>query len=276
MASQTVRNLVTYAREWLMLRLWWALLAVLLFGMIAGRASAATPPTIDLQVSIAPGNIPTLTWSAPWASACTASGGWSGVKAASGSEAVAKVTASTSYSLDCTGIVDTTATLVWTAPTMNTDGSTLTNLAGFRIYQGTAANSLAMKQQIADPATLTYQAVNLPAGTAYFAVSAYNSQGVESALSAVGSKTITGVPIASASVTVDVPNAPVLTVQDPTAFDVRRRGLHFSVNRDVGTVPVGTQCSADFTLPGGFFRVNRKDVDFKIHTRSPVIVARCA
>jgi parallel beta-helix repeat protein len=43
-----------------------------------------------------------LTWSSTNATSCTASGGWSGVKATSGSEAVTPTSTST-YTLDCTG-----------------------------------------------------------------------------------------------------------------------------------------------------------------------------
>src|ERR1700686_4746433 len=40
------------------------------------------------------------------------------------------------------------AALSWTAPDQNTDGSTLTNLAGYRIYYGTSANTLDQVIQI--------------------------------------------------------------------------------------------------------------------------------
>src|SRR5271167_1095091 len=34
------------------------------------------------------------------------------------------------------------ATLIWSAPTENTDGTPLTNLAGFHVYYGTSASAL--------------------------------------------------------------------------------------------------------------------------------------
>lgn len=82
------------------------------------------------------------------------------------------------------------ATLKWTAPTMNSDGSALTDLAGYHIYYGTSAGSLSNKINITSPGTLTYVVTGLGAGTWYFAVSAYTNTGLESTMSNVGSKTI--------------------------------------------------------------------------------------
>ena len=82
------------------------------------------------------------------------------------------------------------ATLSWTVPTKNTDGTVLTDLAGFWVYHGTSVGNLSRLQQIASGATTQYVVTGLASGTHYFAVSAYNSANVESALSATGSKTI--------------------------------------------------------------------------------------
>jgi len=83
-----------------------------------------------------------------------------------------------------------TANLSWTAPTQNTDGSALTDLAGYRVYHGTSPDALNQMIQVSDPAATTYAFSQLASGTHYFAVTAYTSAGVESALSGVGSKTI--------------------------------------------------------------------------------------
>jgi hypothetical protein len=82
------------------------------------------------------------------------------------------------------------ATLSWTPPIQNTDGTGLTDLAGYRIYYGTSATSLAQSIQIANAGVSTYMLENLAPGTYYFAVRAYTSGGVESANSNVASKTI--------------------------------------------------------------------------------------
>ncbi|HEV7631789.1 MAG TPA: putative Ig domain-containing protein, partial [Steroidobacteraceae bacterium] len=82
------------------------------------------------------------------------------------------------------------ATLSWTPPTQNTDGSALGNLAGYRIYYGTDPNALSSTIQVTNAGLTTYVIGNLGAGTHYFAIAAYSTDGVESAKSAVGSKTI--------------------------------------------------------------------------------------
>jgi len=83
-----------------------------------------------------------------------------------------------------------TADLSWTAPTQNTDGSALTDLAGYRVYHGTSPSALTDVIQVAGAANTSYSFSQLTSGTHYFAVAAYNAAGVESTLSAVGSKTI--------------------------------------------------------------------------------------
>jgi len=83
-----------------------------------------------------------------------------------------------------------TATLTWTAPTTNTNGSALTDLAGYHIYYGTSPSALASVIDIANPATTTYMIARLASGTWYFAVNAYTTSGVESSLSNTGSKSI--------------------------------------------------------------------------------------
>lgn len=82
-----------------------------------------------------------------------------------------------------------TAALSWSTPTQNTDGTPLTNLAGFRVYHGSNAGALTDVRSVSLPAT-TYEFTGLASGTHYFAVTALNAAGVESALSAIGSKSI--------------------------------------------------------------------------------------
>jgi Putative Ig domain len=82
------------------------------------------------------------------------------------------------------------ATLDWTPPTDNTDGTSLTNLAGYQINYGTTANDLTQTVRIANPGLTSYMVTDLSIGTWYFAVEAYNTAGVLSAPSNVVSKTI--------------------------------------------------------------------------------------
>jgi hypothetical protein len=83
-----------------------------------------------------------------------------------------------------------TAALSWISPTQNTDGSVLSNLAGYRVYHGTSASLLNESVTLPGATVTSYTFNMLSPGTHYFAVAAYNSSGVESTMSAVGSKVI--------------------------------------------------------------------------------------
>ena len=78
----------------------------------------------------------------------------------------------------------------WVAPTQNTDGSTLTDLVGFRIYFGTCSGSLTYMVNVTNAQATSYVVSGLTSGTWFFAVTSYGSEGTESAGSAVASKTI--------------------------------------------------------------------------------------
>lgn len=80
------------------------------------------------------------------------------------------------------------AILSWTAPTTNEDGSALT-LSGFNIYQGASSGNLQALATV-DAVTLAYTVNNLASGMYYFAVTAVDVNGVESAYSNIESKTI--------------------------------------------------------------------------------------
>ncbi|NNF16945.1 MAG: hypothetical protein HKN70_09370 [Gammaproteobacteria bacterium] len=67
--------------------------------------SGATLPTVDLTASsgsILDGGSVQLNWTSTAADTCTASGGWSGAKATSGTETVGPLSATTSFVLTCT------------------------------------------------------------------------------------------------------------------------------------------------------------------------------
>jgi hypothetical protein len=82
------------------------------------------------------------------------------------------------------------ASLSWTPPTQNTDGSTLTDLVGYTIFYGTSASALTQSIQLASSSATSYVVDNLSAGTYYFSIAAYTSDGTQSAQSNIGSKTI--------------------------------------------------------------------------------------
>ncbi len=82
-----------------------------------------------------------------------------------------------------------TVTLAWDAPTTNTDGTPLTDLAGYKIYYGPTSGSYTNTLDVGNVTTSVVN--NLTDGlTYYFTVSAYNSAGVESSFSNEVSKTL--------------------------------------------------------------------------------------
>jgi putative Ig domain-containing protein len=83
-----------------------------------------------------------------------------------------------------------TATLSWTAPTTNTDGSALTDLAGYHIYYGTSPSTMTTVIDVANPGAVSYSVSSLSSATWYFAVNAYTTSGLESTLSTTVSKSI--------------------------------------------------------------------------------------
>ena len=135
-----------------------------------------------------------------WATFNTATGQLSGTPTAAQVGAYSNVlitvsdgkasTALPAFSITVTQVSSGAATLSWTAPTQNTDGSALTNLAGYRILYGTSPTALSQMVQIANAGLTTAVIENLSPATYYFAVKAYTSTGAESSGSNVASKVV--------------------------------------------------------------------------------------
>ena len=89
-----------------------------------------------------------------------------------------------------TGPTTGSATVSWVPPTQNSDGSALTNLAGYQIDYGTSATALSNTVKVANPGTASYTVSNLASGTWYFAVQAYTNSGTQSGMSTLATKTI--------------------------------------------------------------------------------------
>jgi len=105
------------------------------------------------------------------------------------------LTSDSTYTLVCTGsggstTRSTTVTIAtaalrsvlvsWDAPTTRTDGSLLTNLAGYRIHYGTASGSYTQMVNVDNPSLNSYAVDNLTNGTYYFSVTAYDDTAMES------------------------------------------------------------------------------------------------
>jgi len=80
--------------------------------------------------------------------------------------------------------------LSWRAPTTNSDGTPLSDLAGFRVYYGSASRSYSRTLSVPTPLVTSVLVESLSAGTWYFAVKAYTSNGTESDYSAEASKVV--------------------------------------------------------------------------------------
>lgn len=80
------------------------------------------------------------------------------------------------------------ATLTWAAPSTNEDGTPITSLGGYKVYYGTTPGYYTSVD--VGPVS-SYHLSGLAKGDVYyFAVSAYDSSGIESDLSEVVSKVI--------------------------------------------------------------------------------------
>jgi hypothetical protein len=72
------------------------------------------------------------------------------------------------------------ATLSWTPPTSRVDGSALMNLAGYRIYYGRMPGIYDYEIDVDSAGSSTYVVEDLVSGDWFFAVAAYDADGLES------------------------------------------------------------------------------------------------
>jgi hypothetical protein len=123
------------------------------------------------------------------------------------------------------------ATLNCTAPTKNSNGTNLTNLASYKFYEGTVQGSYSnvVTRPSSDGCNHVFQ--NLAAGTHYFVATAVSSTGAESVFSNVASKTIQGTPTNPVTVA-----GPVYTL------GITRDSI---VMLEVGSVVAGRPCDTN-------------------------------
>lgn len=166
--------------------------------VVAGQAYSFQPSANDAdgdQLTFSVTNLP------DWASFNATNGRISGTPTAAqvGSYANVSVTvsdgtASASITPFTITVSDTngagSATLSWTPPTQNTDGSTLSNLAGYEVRYGRSAGDLSQSVTLDNPSLNRYVVENLSSGTWYFAVVAVTSTRVTSSVSNTATKTI--------------------------------------------------------------------------------------
>lgn len=163
--------------------------------VLAGRSFSFTPNATD-----ADGNSLTFSISGKpsWASFDASSGRISGTPTdadVGGYDVTIRVSdgsqnASLSFSLQVLAAAQGRATLSWQAPTERTDGSVLTDLAGYRIYYGSAQNDLSYRIDVSNPSVTTWVVENLTSGKWYFVTTSVDSKGIESPRSSMASKAI--------------------------------------------------------------------------------------
>jgi hypothetical protein len=84
-----------------------------------------------------------------------------------------------------------TVTVNWSVPTQNSDGSSIENLAGYRVRYGKSADSLTTMVTVGNAGIVNSTIQGLTPGVWYFSVTAFTSDGAESDDSTVVSATVT-------------------------------------------------------------------------------------
>lgn len=165
--------------------------------VLAGQAYSFQPTAND-------SNGDTLTFSAAnlpaWASLNASTGRVTGTPGAGDVGTYAGIAISVSdgnasaslaaFTITVAAVGSGSATLSWTPPTQNTDGTVLTNLTGYQILYGRSASALDQTISLQNASLNTYVVENLTSGAWYFAVVAVNAGGTTSEFSNVASKTI--------------------------------------------------------------------------------------
>jgi hypothetical protein len=160
--------------------------------IVAGATYSFTPTASDAERN-------SLTFSIQgkpaWATFNAASGALSGTPRAADVGTYAKVMISVSdgkasaslpaFTVSVNQISTGNATLDWIPPTQNSDGTVLTDLAGYRVHYGTSPDQLTQSVRIANPGLTSYVVDDLAPGTWYFAITTYSAAGKESVLSGV-------------------------------------------------------------------------------------------
>ncbi|MCZ6820478.1 MAG: putative Ig domain-containing protein [Calditrichaeota bacterium] len=94
------------------------------------------------------------------------------------------------FSVEVSQVALGSATLSWTPPTQNEDGSPLTNLAGYKFYFGTSMGIYTNQVRVDNPGITSYVIDNLVPNTYFFVATAVNSAGVESSFTNETSKQV--------------------------------------------------------------------------------------
>ena len=158
--------------------------------VFAPNATDADGNTLTFSIANAPG----------WAAFNASTGRLSGTPTAANVGTYSNIrisvsdgTATTSlpaFSIQVVALATGSVTLSWLPPTQNTDGSALTDLAGYRVYWGPAPGNYPNSVTVPNAGLATYVVGQLTPAVWHFAVTAYTNAGVESGYSNVAAKTV--------------------------------------------------------------------------------------
>ena len=95
------------------------------------------------------------------------------------------------FDVEVVQVGTSSVTLTWVPPTENSDGTPLTNLAGYRLRYGVQSGNYTSVINLANPGLATYVLSGLAKGTYYVVLSAYSQTGVESSYSNEATATAT-------------------------------------------------------------------------------------
>jgi len=157
--------------------------------------TAAAAPTVSLSASpttVAIGTTTTLVWSSKNATACGASGGWSGAKRANGSTSTRALTVTTSYTLTCTGAGGSNSATTAVTVTPSTLVTVNPQLAPLTLSQKQPFTAT-----VSGGGAVSWSVEAIVGGNA--AVGTINASGLYSPGSAVGIHTIAATSVANSS-----------------------------------------------------------------------------
>lgn len=162
-----------------------------------------------------------------------------------------------------------TATITWTHPTQRENGVSLalseikqTNI-DYGICVGSALPATPQTVVVPAPATTT-TITGLGYGTWCFAGQTVDTGLLESVNSTVAQKVILAPP-----------KPPVLGTIAITAYELNYTGSGVRLGRNVGTVPLGTECAPGQLVKGGYYEIPLDKVELSRMPKSAVVVARC-
>ena len=165
--------------------------------VVAGTAYSFTPTANDSD-----GNALTfsIVGKPSWATFSTSTGALSGTPTQGDVGAKYVITISVSdgqattalaaFTLTVVGTATGSATLSWTPPSTNSDGTTLADLVGYRVYWGTTQGNYSNSASLNNAGLSRYVIDQLTPAKWYFVVTSINSSGIESQYSNVASKVV--------------------------------------------------------------------------------------